>query len=155
MLYLSYCIFCFQIELVLTQAVVPPYSAAQYHFVGLNCSSSGTLCLMMVVISCCCQFGQGSSCKLLCAGSPLAPFVLRNEEDREGRGQNVGRWCTYQLVLGNNLWYIRDYIMYCSTVVLGIQHFKEYPQVSMNSSSVFLFFLLDFCFVFVFSSETC
>lgn len=44
MLYLSYCIFCFWIELGLTHDVVlPSYSAAQYQFVGLNCSSSGTL----------------------------------------------------------------------------------------------------------------
>lgn len=62
-----------------------PYSVAQYHFVGLNCRSSDKLFVSQVlVMNCCCQLGQGSFCKLLPAGNPLAPFLLRNEkkEDR-------------------------------------------------------------------------
>lgn len=43
---------------------------------------------------------------------------MRRTEEEEGR--MLGDGAHTILVLGNNLWYIRDYIIYCSIVVLGI-----------------------------------
>lgn len=52
-------------------------------------------------------------------------------------------WCTYKLVLENNLWYIRDYIAYCSTQ--NIAHSSVYT-IGIHELSFCLLFVLSLFF---------